>query len=580
MRAISITSILVVSAAAVGPVGAAPTTAKPPASTTLTVTLRDFQRDHPDFEGDLNDTDGETGIVASDLGPDGKPVYTGTNSVTTSGAANFSQWYNDVGGVNQTTQHQLTLTRVSGSDPPAYRFESTAFFPIDDQLWGNEGEIHNYWFTTELHNTFTYQGGETFSFTGDDDLWVFINRKLVIDLGGLHSAQSASVNLDAVAEDIGLEVGKNYEFAAFHAERHTTDSNYTIETSIEFDPVIEVTGVEVTQGIQNLQNDVDLVEGRKTFVRVHLRSSFGDIADKDVSAARLVGRRDAAVLGELSPTTSAVDVVRRSVKKRNASDVRFELPPEWSSGSLEVEFIWPGEEIVCLEDVGAPEDCTAPVLFAPMPTMQVTFVDVFWRSGDQTHRPRAQDFERARKQILAMYPIATLDSKISKREIKVAPKYLPRSDDDWEALVGRVAEVRKEDGCKATCDRYYIGVLVDKPPGTETTGWSDDIPGNSLVAYIDDSTIAHELGHLVGLRHPRQCVDGASFAGYPYKDGNMSPTATEPSSFYGFDSREKVYGRQVLSAGNTFDLMCYFQIRWPSDWTYSKMADAIFSRFN
>src|SRR5690606_37883388 len=120
----------------------------------------------------------------------------------------------------------------TSDDPPLYQFGDSSFFPIDGQGWGNEGRSHNYWFTFELHQQFTYRGGETLTFRGDDDLWVFINDRLVIDLGGVHSAQTATVHLDEVADDIGIEPGGTYGFDLFFAERHTSQSIFFLTTSI------------------------------------------------------------------------------------------------------------------------------------------------------------------------------------------------------------------------------------------------------------------------------------------------------------------------------------------------------------
>ena len=193
---------------------------------TLTGTIRDFKDSHPDFESFLGT---DPGIVESTLGADGLPVYAGlAGNPTTTGAANFDQWYRDVPGVNLKKSLSIDLDNTITADPAVYTFTDSSFFPIDGELFGNEGRAHNYHFTFELHSEFTYIGGEKFSFSGDDDLWVFINDELVIDLGGVHGPLSSTVLLDS----LGLTPGEDYSFDLFFAERHTTGSNFRIDTSI------------------------------------------------------------------------------------------------------------------------------------------------------------------------------------------------------------------------------------------------------------------------------------------------------------------------------------------------------------
>lgn len=219
---------------------------------TLHGTVRDFSDAHPDM--DPCDDPGvecrsEKGLLEPTLGRDGKPRLANERREGSSvkDATTFSQWFNDVPGVNVPQPFDLGITvkryrapRVIGYDssnppagsPPGFDVEPKGFFPIDDQ--NDSGLVHNYHFTYEVGTAVSYDGGETLTVRGDDDIFVFLNRHLVIDLGGIHGTEEATIRFDDLAEEVGLVPGNVYDFRLFFAERHVDQSNLTLTTTAEF----------------------------------------------------------------------------------------------------------------------------------------------------------------------------------------------------------------------------------------------------------------------------------------------------------------------------------------------------------
>lgn len=219
------------------------------------------------------------GPLGSALGPGRKPAFAAPGKTpSTTGKPAFERWFNDVPGVNQGSPFNLTLTAGANGTSS---FETSNFYPIDGKLFAvdasdpdrgpfksDDGQVRNYHFTYELHTTFRYDPGNVFTFRGDDDVFVYINDRLAVNLGGIHVPMQGKIDLDtgrveitvepqwadlvkatprpelglpdvieggvAGTVDLGLKPGEVVALDFFFAERNCCGSNFRLETNLVF----------------------------------------------------------------------------------------------------------------------------------------------------------------------------------------------------------------------------------------------------------------------------------------------------------------------------------------------------------
>jgi len=184
----------------------------------------------------------QKGMVQQTLGSNERPVLDSNIYFN----KNVGRWFlpsDDANFPVLEVPYEVVLTHDTVSNIGIYEFRDELFFPLDsgghvasgvelaDVLSG-----HNFGFTLRLQYKFLYysRGAEAifFKFSGDDDMWTFINGQLVIDLGGIHAAETDSISLAEVAATYSFSEGDSLTLDFFFAERKPFGSHLWITTNI------------------------------------------------------------------------------------------------------------------------------------------------------------------------------------------------------------------------------------------------------------------------------------------------------------------------------------------------------------
>ncbi len=353
-------------------------------------------------------------------------------------------------------------------------------------------------------------------------------------------------------------------------------------------PDLRVAGVEVTQGVQNLDNDMPLIAGRATMVRVFVEDLNGKGA-KDVTARLQVYRicpgpgcpidnitlspgESARPLGELLPLnrdgtiqsklTRTIDVPEKGFRRNQLGpfgSLWFHLPPEWRNfpGRLKLEVeVNPDNDPAEFRSDNNRFELEIRLLESRPLRIRVVPVHLHDSNSEETLQTCADEGTWRTFSYLYRYlPVATLDVSC-----RTAPLYPAGHEEgtEWDMsdpedcidVLSRLQWLRSQEDLSDSW--HYLGLVL--PKTIPCNNWRG-AAGGKRVSWVsmrersvetheawsgNGRNLAHEIAHNRGSPHvlcagnegpPNGTVD----PDYPYPAPDCRFSADDPEGFVGAD---------------------------------------------
>jgi len=365
---------------------------------------------------------------------------------------------------------------------------------------------------------------------------------------------------------------------------------------------VELQHIEVTQSVQDNQNSVPLIAGKRTFVRVFVDYAAPAAAQK-VRGTIELRRQTGAVqtVDNLSNSSTTLDPAQNGnlEAKRNVMDrsLLFELPIEWAS---------PGDVSVSLNSVklenGTPLNCTkcdekVNIKFGQAAPMRVLLLGMRYTRTAKTFVPRDIDYRSIVSWIRRAYPASEFEFQTRVVDWD-APAVFDTGTEACGEANAAITAFRKLDiaNGKNTLFHYY-GVVYDGavpanfmrgcssiPPNPDPSAIGSGPAGSDVFPWDKSPSYAgwyagHELGHTFGRHHPNSGCGDWDPTGDPQWPAHMPKdklgTAVQP--FVAFDPGDVSLPvpMSVLGWDAAADLMTYCNFVWPSAHNYVEICNRI-----
>ena len=350
---------------------------------------------------------------------------------------------------------------------------------------------------------------------------------------------------------------------------------------------LSLDGLEITQSVQNMAQEVGLVADKRTIARAYVSINGG--AAVTVRGVLTATRTGAAPVSITSLNTVTLDPALagnlRAKRENLASSLNFEVPPTLRSAGatqfrITVQRVSPGAALVCADCDSSPVG----VSFATAAPLRVRVLGLRYSSGTPAtvKSPRALDYTLVRSWLGRAYPVSTLTMSTASVNASAA---WPFSCNDANA---QLATLRANDVAAGTDKRtHYFGLVADG--GGFMRGCAASIPGSADPTAVasgptgtpsgsfgwdtdgsyGDWYTGHELGHTYGRLHPGSgCGDSADDSHEPFTNGAISGP---DGAWTGLDVGDTANGipMAALPGAQWFDVMTYCRNQWISFYTYN-----------
>jgi Tol biopolymer transport system component len=365
-------------------------------------------------------------------------------------------------------------------------------------------------------------------------------------------------------------------------------------------PDLIVTGIEVTQGIQNLNNDVTLIAGKPdTLARVFVQSlpppGIQECDVLNVTADLKNGSGSSLTPLNRPVTAFSQPQERPSLDERQGGGVlNFRLPAGWidTAGNQVLTAKVDARNSIPESDDGNNEFTTT-VTFAAEPPLELYLYRVLWIQSPlgKLHAARPGTGQKIVSALKAMLPFPTVEVRYRQYFFPfatIAPPGLVTYTRIAHALGTKLAFEKLFGNAPDSAIAYgYLGTFdssLEWPDEGVTYPVGHAAAGGAAV--IDGIFVAvHELGHIFGLAHvdgkpDDNCKEPYQSWGwpwidrsYPHPEGRLS-TSQDPyvgATYFGFSS---LVMRGLPS--DRYDIMTYCtgDVRWVSNYYWDKVRQA------